>query len=156
MLHSIILLCTLTFAYKLSIITIHCLMRALPSKCRLLSMTMTKNDNENMFITIDLHIYKIQDARYKYTENKHKTLFFSLVVSMVKGHETEASGPQFRLYNRKHFILRLLKTGNGAAWEKNNIIYTKFKEWNVTHTWPRESSNIYKTINIDLGFNFIF
>ena len=39
-------------------------------------MTMTMNDNENMFITIDLHIYKIQDARYQYTENKHQTLFF--------------------------------------------------------------------------------
>ena len=34
------------------------------------------NDNENMFITIDLQIYKTQDARYKYTENKHQILFF--------------------------------------------------------------------------------
>ena len=34
------------------------------------------NDNENMFITIDLHIYMIQDAIYQYTENKHQTLFF--------------------------------------------------------------------------------
>ena len=34
------------------------------------------NDNENMFSTIDLHVYKMQDARYKYTENKHQTLFF--------------------------------------------------------------------------------
>ena len=67
-----------------------------------------------LLVTIDLHIYKIQDARYQYTENKHQTLFFSLVVSMVKGHETEAYGPQFLLYNRKHFILRVQKTGNGA------------------------------------------
>ena len=34
------------------------------------------NDSENMFITIDLHLYKIQDARYKYTEKEHQTLFF--------------------------------------------------------------------------------
>ena len=34
------------------------------------------NDNGNMFITIDLHIYKIQDARYQYSENKHQALFF--------------------------------------------------------------------------------
>ena len=59
------------------------------------------NDNENMFITINLHMYKIQDARYKYPENKH---------------ETEAYGPQFLLYNRKHFILRVQKTGNDADW----------------------------------------
>ena len=32
--------------------------------------------NDNVFITIGLHIYKIQDARYKYAENKHQTLFF--------------------------------------------------------------------------------
>ena len=43
---------------------------------KLSKLTMTMNDNENMFITIDLHIYKIQDARYQYTENKHQTLFF--------------------------------------------------------------------------------
>ena len=34
------------------------------------------DNNENMFIIMYLHIYKIQDARYKYTENKHQTLFF--------------------------------------------------------------------------------
>ena len=33
---------------------------------------------------------------------------------------------------------------------------TKFKGWSITHTWASESSNIYKTININLGFNFIF
>ena len=33
-------------------------------------------DNENRFITIDLHVYKIQGARYQNTENKHQTLFF--------------------------------------------------------------------------------
>ena len=39
------------------------------------------------------------------------------------------------------------KTGNGAEWEKNDIIFTEFKEWSITHTWARESSNIYKTTN---------
>ena len=63
---------------------------------------------------------------------------------MVKGHETEADGHQFRLYNRKHFILKVQKAGNGAKLEKNDMIFTKFKEWIITHTWARESSNIYK------------
>ena len=34
------------------------------------------NDNDNMFITIDLHIYKMQDARYKYTEKEHQTFIY--------------------------------------------------------------------------------
>ena len=34
------------------------------------------NDNEKMFITIDLHIYKIQDGIYQYTEKEHQTWFF--------------------------------------------------------------------------------
>ena len=37
---------------------------------------MNDNDNENMFITIDLHIYKIHNAKYEYTEKEHQTLFF--------------------------------------------------------------------------------
>ena len=27
-------------------------------------------------LLLELHVYKIQDAIYKYTENKHKTSFF--------------------------------------------------------------------------------
>ena len=70
-------------------------------------MTDNDNDNGNIFISIDLHIYKIHDARYKYIEKEHQTLVFgalfqctytlhlvsciyvnlilSLVISMVKG-----------------------------------------------------------------------
>ena len=34
------------------------------------------SDNENVFITIDLYVNKIQDERYEYTEKEHQTLFF--------------------------------------------------------------------------------
>ena len=74
---------------------------------------------------------------------------------MVKGHETEAYGPQFLLYNRKHFIFRVQKTGNGAEWEKNDIIFTEFKEWSITHTWARESSNIYKILNTFTWYDMV-
>ena len=64
------------------------------------------NGNENMFILIDLQISKIQNARYEYTE-KTSSIILSLTVSMVNGLETEAYGPQFLLYNSKHFIFRV-------------------------------------------------
>ena len=48
------------------------------------------------------------------------------------------------------------KTGNGAEWEKDDIIFTKFEEWSTTHAWTRDISNIYKAVNIDMGFNFIY
>ena len=80
-----------------------------------------------------------------------KHLYISDSIHGKGGHETKAYGPQFLLYNRKHFILRVQKTGNGAEWEKKDIMFTKFKEWSITHTWARESSNIYKTIDIDLS-----
>ena len=59
-------------------------------------------------------------------------------------------------YTIDTFHFRVQKTGNGADGEKNDIIFTKFNEWGIAHTWARESSNIHKTINIEFGFNFIF
>ena len=35
-------------------------------------MIMTMNDNKNMFVTINLHIYKVQDVRYKYTAKERQ------------------------------------------------------------------------------------
>ena len=53
-----------------------CAVQQSSSLMALVSDICNGSDNENVFITIDLHVNKIQDARYEYTEKEHQTLFF--------------------------------------------------------------------------------
>ena len=52
-----------------------------------------KYENDDMFITIDLHINRIQDARYKYTEKNIKHYSFSDSIHGKGGTKPKLKGP---------------------------------------------------------------
>ena len=64
-----------------------------------------QNHESYLTITMTMKICLLPQI-YIYTRYRMQDInTLSLALSMLKGHETEAHGPQFLLYNRKHFIL---------------------------------------------------
>ena len=64
---------------------------------------MHENDNENMFITMDIYKYqrnKMQDIN---TSEKASNSKFTFIIAMVKRAWSRSLMPQFLLYNRKTF-----------------------------------------------------
>ena len=67
-----------------------------------------------MFITIDLHIYKIQNAIYKYTEKSIKHCSFSDSIHGKGDMKPKFMDPNFCYTIENISFLRMQKTGNGA------------------------------------------